>query len=265
MSQIPSLEPLLRAEEDVLHAMGRRLRGVEAFHAELEFVARTKAFLVRDEVVWTMVIDWRDALVTHFTSWVRGMYEKGGFLGQVQAHCLKNLRQKPKPGEANRPQDWLERLVAKNKSASFQRLFPDVKATFPQPVDVASLRDRFINAFTPVVDDRDSNRAHPHEAQYAKNAKMLDLKQLREFQSQAENFLNDIRLVGCQSEFGYPRSGAKKGNATMVELVDMIVLGSERRRRLVLGPRDREAHYEHLHAKHDLITTEPKPVFNAVR
>ena len=245
--------------------MGRRLRSLEAFQTELEFVTRRKTFLVRDEVVWTMVIDWRDALVTHFASWVRGMCEKGGFLGQIQAHCLKELKQKSKSDKGKRHKDWLEQLVAKSQTTSFQRLFPGVKATFPKPKDVESLRGRFIDAFTPVVDDRDSNRAHPHEDEHAKNAKMLDLNQLREFLSQAESFLNDIRLVACQSTFGYPGSGAKKGNSTMVELVDMIVLGNERRRKFVRGPRSRDEYYEHLHANHDLITTEPKPLFNAVR
>lgn len=265
MLEVPSLEPLLAAEENVLPAMGRRLHNVEAFQAELEFVTKQKTFLVRDPVVWTMVFDWRDALVIQFASWVRGMYEEGGFLGQIQAHCLRDFRQKSKSGRAQRPKDWLEQLVAKSKATSFQRLFPAVKAPFPKPEDVASLRARFVDEFNAVVDDRDSNRAHPHENKHAKNAKMLDLKQLRAFLTQAETFLNDIRLVGRQSTFGYPGSGAKKGNATMVELVDMIVLGNARRRKLVLGPRSREEYYEYLHAKHDLITTEPKPPFNAAR
>ncbi len=256
------LERMLVVEENVLSGIGRRLGDVEAFQGELDRATKGKPFAIRNAVVWTMVIDWRDALVTHFASWIRGMYENGGFLRQIQAHHLRALRRKWRTGEETRPREWLHQLLAKNHFASFERLFPDVKTAFPKPNDVELVRSRFVEAFKSVVGDRDSNRAHPYEEEHAKNAKMLDLRELRQFVSQAEAFLGDFRLVSFHSSFGYPKPNRTDSQGVMSELVDLILLGTERRRGAVLCGRSRDEYYHHRHAKHDLLTREPKPLFN---
>ena len=255
-------ERLLSAEEDKLIDLGRRLYIIEAFQAELHRVTRGKPFTIWNDVVWTMVLDCRDAFVTHFASWIRGMYEKGGFLRQIQAHHLKDLRRRWKAGTAVRPERWINELLSGNHSESFGRVFPEVKTTFPKPDDIEALRDRFITSFNPVVGDRDSNRAHVYEKTHAKNAKMLDLNELRIAMSQAEAFLNDLRLVGCGSTFGYRDMNIAPVDIVAKDLVDTILIGSEPRWSAVLGGRAPEDFYEERHRNHDRLTMDPRPRFN---
>jgi hypothetical protein len=225
-------------------------------------VTRGKPFAIKNDVVWTMLLDYRDAFVIHFASWVRGMYEKGGFLRQIQAHYLRDLRAKWKAGSATRSPSWIHDFLAANHAETFSRLFPAVKTALPKPGDVEAMRDNFVDKFEAVVGDRDSNRAHPYEQEYAKNSRALDLREMRALLTQAQVFLNDMRHVGCRSHFSYGDRNWAPVDEVAVDLVDDLLWGPRSFHKLIWKGRPRAIFYDERHTAHDQLPDAAKVLFN---
>jgi hypothetical protein len=246
---VPKIEPLISAEEMKLTLLTRRLFALEAFLNELERVTRKKTFQIWNSIVWRMVLDSRDAFVIHLASWARGMYEKGGFLRQIQAHCLRDLRRNWKPGSNTLQDKWFHEYLAAGHEKSFARLFPDVSKPFPRPDDIEKLRNKFVSTFEEVTADRDGNRAHPFER--GEPRKMLNLVELRAAVTQAERFLADVRLVTCCSSFSFHDMNETSAESAAEELVDAILVDHLSRRRGEPLPSKRDEYYDELHRVHD--------------
>jgi len=83
-------ERLWKVEHDLMQ-VARRQYALEAFVSELDRATQAKPFRIWNDILWTMVLDTRDMLVIHLASWTKGIYGRGGLLGQVKAHHLADL------------------------------------------------------------------------------------------------------------------------------------------------------------------------------
>src|SRR5262249_52014637 len=143
-----------------------------AFEHEFEQARRGKAFYVRNDIVWTAMLDSRDMLFIRVTGWAKRMYRQGGFWGTIQANHLKQLFVKLPSSTLSSD----EVTVGRSRRNSFERLFPEAATRGSLcPSDVDSLKKRFVEALKPIVADRDSHRAHPYEKAASVDNAMLGL------------------------------------------------------------------------------------------
>src|SRR5688572_23370287 len=89
-----TMRELLARLDDELGFITQRLFVLEAFAIELDRVTRGKPFRIWGSAVWMMALDSRDAYVMHLASWVKAAYSKGGALGQLQAHHVRDFPRK---------------------------------------------------------------------------------------------------------------------------------------------------------------------------
>jgi hypothetical protein len=257
-----SLLQRIEANESILLVIGRRLGALEAFLAELDRVTRGKPFHVWNGLQWLLLLDSRDILVVHLASWAKSVYEPGGLLGQIGANHLRDLSRKLIPTERDLADAHFMRLRSKFREEAFARLFPNATDAHPKPPDVDGLRDSFSAKMKPVLEDRHANRAHPFERKKG-SAAMLELSQMRELYDYSTKMMNDLRLVGCDSTFGYPEGSWDKGAA--IDLVDALLIGTSSRMRIVRGETPRDEYYARLHERHDALADPSAAMFNDVR
>jgi hypothetical protein len=260
-----SLESLLAPEEDNLDFISRRLFFVEAFAAELDRISHSKPCRIWNLTLWTMLLDTRDAHVIHLSSWLKSMYQPGGFFGQIVAHHLKELPRRWR--RLSELEGSLEaRLLESSHDKAFSELFPGAGRAFPSPADVNALKDRFVEMVKPVIDDRHNNRAHPFDGhdEVTSSARMLDTKDLREVTQYAQRVLNRIRLIATSSTFGYKGAGQAATDEFTKELVDGVLLGSRARIAHLMGDHPRDEYYESLHVRHDSRAHGDERLFNDV-
>jgi hypothetical protein len=81
----PSALMQIQEQEQILLQFRTHFVAVKAFENEL--VARTgmRVFNIANTVVWDAMFAKRDLFVIYFASWIRGMADNGGFLGQLRA------------------------------------------------------------------------------------------------------------------------------------------------------------------------------------
>lgn len=240
-----------------LLAVAKRQFVIEAFKADLDKITRGKLFRIRNDIVWSMLLDTRDMLVVHLASWAKGVYEKGGLIGQLQAHHCRDLpRARPKT-ERDDDEGWTRRRDREH-AESFGRLFPSSKERYPEPADVEELRSRFIDRTAPLLDDRSQNRAHPYEKEREPGSvRMLDIPDLRETISFSEQLMNDLTMVARGSTLHYDDMNNASPDDVARELVDTILLGTADRGARKKAQSEREAFYQAVHARHD--TAPPSP------
>jgi hypothetical protein len=252
-----TLEERLTAAEGGLMMTVRRLYMLEAFHKELERVTKGKPFRIWGDIQWTLVLDSRDMLVIHLASWVKSVTARGGLLGVIRAHHIRELKATP-------PKGTRERSAVHHKAA-FGRLFPSAKKAHAGVDDVDDLSARLRALASDLHKDRNKNRAHFFET--AKNkgmAKMLDLTELRTFVSAMERMLNDIRIIAHDMTVLHSDRNASHCGDAAEELVHSILVGSSGRREVVLEGRDKQAYYADLHQRHDASQPGPDTLFNDI-
>jgi len=257
-----AFKSLIRREEGHLQELTRRLYLIEAVQKELDRVTRGKPFKIWSDIAWMLLLDTRDALVIHFGSWAKSVYAKGGFLRQVQAQHIRLFRRRRNSSDVDHEDPYLKDLLAHYHKEAFARLFPTVTTILPRPADIERVKDSFADQFALLVGDRDSNRAHPYERPQSSSARMLDFHELRALVDKAQAFLNDLRLVACDSTFAYMDANYASVEETAAELVDQLLIGGQSRRVVVQEGRERETYYNELHARHDLLESEQRSLFN---
>lgn len=261
---VAEFKQLIERLEDDLGTITQRLFVLEAFAAELERVTRDKPFRIWGSAVWMMILDSRDTHVTHLASWLKALYRKGGFFGQLAAQHSRALQRKWRPQPGSQHSEHFAAILKEQHDEAFSRLFPGVTRAVPGPGDFDALRQRFIDAVKHVVADRDENRAHPYEKSGAASgtAKQLDLKELRRVTTTVEAWLNDLRLVSTSSSFVHTDMNFQGVESLAEDLVDSVLIGSRSRASLVMAGADREQYYEDIHARHRTLGSPDEPLFN---
>jgi hypothetical protein len=260
------LQAVLEEPQYQLLTLTRRQFALEAFNAELERVTRGKEFRIWNDILWLMLLDSRDMLVIHLASWAKSVYEPGGLIGRLQANYARELpRQRPWTSGLEREDKdaHLREYQDRFHSDAFKRLFTCMCEPFPTAAAFAAMRDKFVSRMRPVLDDRSQNRAHPYERAHAKaSAKMLDFTELRDVITFAEDFVNDLRIVGCGSKLPHNDMNATSSEHTAEEFVDALLLGTQYRRDLVRGETQRDGFYERLHMDHEARSDAARILFN---
>jgi hypothetical protein len=173
---------LLEPKEDELQRLKARYYVLAAFNDELARVTRGRRFWIRNEPVWTIVLDSRDMLVIHLASWCKSVYEPGGLLRKVQGAFSSLLRPNRRTSAARRSKQGDPHLEAWRDDfhlEAFKRLFPSADSHGASAADVDALKDRFCKHVKPVLRDRSDNRAHAFEPKPAEgNVKMLNFRRV---------------------------------------------------------------------------------------
>jgi hypothetical protein len=256
----PSLEELLDQADWELLSVTRRLFVVEAIAHELTTASRGKPFRIWHDTMWMMALDVRDMHVLCLASWLKAMFARGGFFGQLGAHYLKRLAIKKPSGTSG----GIAAIVAKNQAVAFQRLFPDCAVTCPMGADLNALKQRFIERVRPVITERDTRRAHPFErvSESIASAGSLQLEHLRDTTRFAESLLKDLRLVATGIGMEFSEINAVPAAGVAKEIVDAILVGESNLARVRMGDTGRMEFYARLHRWHDELRTADTTHFN---
>lgn len=173
----------IEEEEQILYGLTDTFRELRAFEkALLDRVGQSK-FVIANATIWEAMLARRDLFIIHFASWIRGLAEAAGFFGQLRAHHLSDLRrawaEKFKPsGSADK--DSLNKIAADHRRSRLEQRFPAaVSRGKIDPEDIEALKDALWTKLAPVVKDRDSFRAHPHDGVEKADATRLDLDERR--------------------------------------------------------------------------------------
>jgi hypothetical protein len=243
-----SLEDILHKAQNDLLRIRRRHFALQKVTRELERVSRGKPFNAWNDVVWWMLADHHQVLVTELASWARSLCQPGGLFGQLQAHHLSAFPEKRTWGKEGEAAD-LTRLFDRNYAAARQRVFPAASAAL-KPEDVTALKGRFHDDFKPLIEDRHV-RAHPYERASSVNAKMLDVEGVGRLIEQAAQMLNDLTLVAHGSTHSPSEVNYVNTDANAEDLADQVLIGTSARRGILMGALEREAYYAALHRLHD--------------
>jgi hypothetical protein len=256
------LATLLNRHHYQLMSVMNRLYLMEAFTKELRRVARGREFRIANDVTWLMMVDTRDVMVIHLASWAKGMYQRGGLIGQLQANHLRSFPRKrpPDAGVENR-HGWTERRDREH-AAAFGRLFPDATGPYPNGAAFDDLKAAVASRLGPAVEDRHENRAHPYEGKQTGSVKMLDFPELRALVDYGDQLLNDLRMAGEGSPLSHSEMNSPKAKDVAPDIVDSLILGPSDRIAQVRRGEDRDAYYDQLHAEHDRLPAEPDRYFN---
>lgn len=243
------LSALLDKFEHQLQDLTRRQFLIEAFKADLDKVTRGEEFRHRNEVLWRMFLDTRDAHVVTLASWARAVYQPGGLFHRLRANHAQDLPTKRPPGPLDDDPSWSAGRDREHADA-LARLFPGMSEAHPGDQHFDQLREAFVARMKPVVDDA-ANRVRPFDRDPLVGAvKMLDFDELRSAVIYAERLMNDLSMVGCQRENDYRETNNPDAADVVPDLVDAILLGERDQIERTRGELDRIAFYDELHHRH---------------
>jgi hypothetical protein len=219
----------IKEEEEILIGLTDTFGELRGFATALSKRVGNSSFVITNALVWNAMIAKRDLFTIHFASWIRGLAEGGGFFGQLRAHHIRDLRRawdetfKPFKPSGDVEKDALHKIISDHRRKRLEERFPAAIARGEiDPEDVEGLKDAIWKKLEPVVQDRDSFRAHPHDGQAKADARMLGLDELQPLLLAAQQMMNDLRSAANFSTFGYPPVDA--GSTTEAEdLVDLIL------------------------------------------
>ena len=248
---LEEMKTLLEPYERTLLHTKTRLYVMLAYQAELDRVSRGKPFRIWNDIAWRSMIDVRDSLVIHLSSWTEGVYQQGGLFGKIKAGLMSELAQKRKWGQEGTSEDR-DRIDDKSHAKVYQRLFPANPTGKPGTADIDALKDQFVAATQPMRDDRNTNRAHPYERIKQAKADMLDFQKQAGMFEICERLLNDLRLVSAGETFEYHDVSATSSDQYVADVVDMVLCGTSLQIEMARSVRnlDRESFYARLHEVH---------------
>ena len=214
-------------EEEILYGLTATFRELRAFGKVLTNRVGQSTFVIANATIWDAMIARRDLLTIHFASWIRGLAEAGGFFAQLRAHHLRDVRkawdEKFKPS-GNVDEDAINKITTAHRRKRLEERFPAAIARGKiDPEDIEALKDAIWEKLVPVVKDRDSFRAHPHDGQAKADAKMLGLDELEPLLVEAQAMMNDMRLAADFSTFGYPTMEVTDPPTAAEDLVDLLL------------------------------------------
>ncbi len=256
-----ALSALLDTFEHQLLGLTRRQFLIDAFQADLDKVTRGEPFRYRNEVLWRMFLDTRDAHVVSLASWARSVYQPDGLIDRLRAYHAHDLPTKRPPGPLDDDPSWRAGRDREHADA-LARLFPGMPGAYPGDQQFDQLRDAFVARMKPVVEDA-SNRVRPFDRDpQVGSVKMLDFGELRDAIRYAEQLMNDLSMVGCQRKDDYRETNNPDAADVVPDLVDAIVLGAREEIERARGELDRIAFYDELRHRHATHTKRPTRFFN---
>lgn len=87
----------------------------------------------------------------------------------------------------------------------------------------------------PVIQDRDSFRAHPYERGQKATARFLRLDEVEGLLEAAQRLLDDLRLLASNTTFGYSSQSMTDEDEAAADLVDLLLFGSALRFATLVG------------------------------
>jgi hypothetical protein len=218
--------------------MQSHLHFLKLVQQELELRSRSEKFLIFNDIVWNTLLDSRDMLVIHLASWAKGLYHRRGHLTHLSENCAPQLFASRR---IDRSESDLMRITLRLRRERYERLFPDAAKRGGRPTagDVRQIVTQFKVMAAPVIDDRNDNRAHPHEPRpSAKSGKaaMLSLEAQGKFIRYAHDLFNDLQSLSSHSTTAYSaRLAFADADHTAEDLVDLILFGNVNRMALLSG------------------------------
>ncbi len=244
----------------------RRLHVMRAFVDELDRTSRGQPFTIRNDIVWTMLLDLRDKLVIDLYSLTvemrhgikpptvnvsRRFMRKRGLFIEIRDHYLASLTRTYVRHPDDDEYEFEQHTEA--KAECFARLFPNCTADTPSACDIEDLCERFRVHMVPLGDDRNKNRAHAQEGE-AGTAKMLSVPELEALFEYVEELLEDLSMVSALSSLGRTNLNHADCAETARDIVDMLLLCNIDDVRRLTAKRTRDELYAKLH---ELDASEP--------
>ncbi len=251
----------------MLLGIKRRVYVLRAFSAELDKVSRKKKFDIRNDIVWNMVLDYRDKCVIDLYSLSVEMrhgvkpkdpavpppsMKKRGLFAVIRDHHLANFSRHyvPTPGD-----DQFEIEMSKKwRADQFARLFPGCAGDVATADDVEDLCERFRVEMVHLGRDRNKNRAHVHEGDLG-DVKMLSFPELEALFASCGKLLEDLSLVSAGAAFGGGDMNFASSPQTASDLVDLILFGYAEDVARIRGARTRDELLTRLHEIDDAHRT----------
>ena len=260
------MDNLLHEIEDDITRIKTRLCYLDAIETELEALAGSIGFNIKNDIVYQMVLDSYDMVVIDLASLCRGMLGQGGFFNQLNSHLKKlkrvNLKTIIVPtGQihstdpmTDQERKVLDRLVAEEArqrikeglDEAFERLFPSrlekkqcwfknlfCKSKQVKQIekvtqeDINHLKSRFENLIKDVIRDRDAKRAHRYEKRKAdESVEKLSIGRLAEEFKKIEQIINDLRALTIGGHFIYNAPTHASPKTVAKDIADLLILGS---------------------------------------
>ena len=227
-------------EADLMTIRGERLALLKGLEKVLAEQADDGIVRVANRAVYQLALDSYEMLVIDLASFFRGMLQKGPGLNRLNNH-LSQLTPGKEPKAASRPRaatadvyvgtvdddaPWLAKYLHGHRRDVLHRLFPDCTSDKPSQEDVKKLKDRVYDLAERCITLRDSVHAHKYEhkntdAVEVEEIERMKLADVEELLEHAQSIVNDLRLLGLRSTFGYPHS--KADVETAKDLRDIII------------------------------------------
>jgi hypothetical protein len=191
-----------------------------------------------------MIVDSFDMLVIDMASLCKGMYESGGFFGQLKQH-VSRIKKRTRDAivvpqgtvmimgphtqaDIDRIQassaEHFKSEIERNLLEALERLFPGYEQRKDRPLnhdDIEQLKQRFKQLHGKVIADRDANRAHKYQNE-GKQADRLDLSALEFHFGELETLLNDLRFIILDSSFSYNDMNMADAKRTAGDIADIV-------------------------------------------
>lgn len=259
----PELDTVLWERYSSLLGIKRRIYFLRAFVNELERVTRGKPFTIRNDILWTIVLDSRDKCVIDLFSLsvemrhgVRplapGARERvsRSFLNKrgVFFYLLNHYRERLTRTYVAHPSDDEYEVAhhTRGKAEVFERLFPGCTTESPSPADIENLCERFRLRMFPLGQDRNKNRAHAYEGDRG-TAPILSIAELEELFKYCEDLLESLSLLSAGAAYARSNMFHASCGDTAADLIDQILFGDLDDVVRLTGTRTRDELYARLH------------------
>ena len=264
---IPTLKDALWERYTRLLDIKRRIYAMRAYVDELTRVTRGKPFQIRNDIVYNMVLDYRDKCVIDLFSFTvemrhgiepadgsgvsRKFMRKTGLFKLIRDEYLTSFSRAYVPHPSD--DEYEAAIYTKANAEKFMLLFQFAMGNSPTAMDVDALCEECRVYAKPLGDDRNKNRAHAYEGE-AGTAKMHSVDELEAYFQAFEDLLEGLSLLSANAGYGGGNMNRTSVTDTAIDLVDLILFGHADDVARLLKKRTREALYARLHEIDDAHT-----------
>lgn len=275
---VPTLHDAIWERYSRLLDIKKRLFVMREFVDETERVSRGKTFQIRNDIVWNMMLDYRDKCVIDLYSLTvemrhgirpadgsyvsRKFMSKTGLFKTIRDRYLASFSRvyAPQPDD----DEYEIALYTKRNAEKFPLLFPTATTDMPAASDIEALCERFRLHMRPLGTDRNKNRAHAYEGE-AGTTKMHSVDELEKFFKFVETVLKQLALLGTGSDYGGHDMNVASTTRTVQDIADLILLGHQKDIAELLAMRTRDELFDRLHAIDDAKAGSDDRYFNERR
>lgn len=240
----PTLENLLQEIEKNVTVIKKRFYYLNNFVDEVNKVTFEKRLIIRNDIIWQMLVDSYAMLVIDLASLCHGMIEPGGFFnklkefsGELRVKSYRKIADTEIIGSApsdlkNRIQVDFKKAAAQHIKDAFFRLFPDLQGSDEMKANdkhINALKTRFVTFAAEVRNDRDKYHAHRYQKKKGNintQSLKLTLAKIETHFEHLEQIISDISLVTTNTSHVYSDLNADISDSTCRDLVDLVSIGS---------------------------------------